>query len=139
MTIPSSSRSSRTTASSGASPASILPPGNSHSPASDRPSGRLASSILPSASRRTQAATRTIGCGFLGLIFDRSRVARSDSRAVIGVDGDIVVSEVAGPNRRGFLADTDIHADRKLGPPHIGSTVLLAIGRRDLAILGDKN
>ena len=58
-TMPSSSFSSRISVSSGRSPASTLPPGNSQRPAIDLPAGRSASSTRPSASIRAQAATST--------------------------------------------------------------------------------
>src|SRR5690242_14726594 len=58
-TTPSSSRSSRASASTGASPTSHLPPGNSHRPARCLPAGRRASSTRPPASRNTPATTWT--------------------------------------------------------------------------------
>src|SRR5574344_2606172 len=51
MVMPSSSCSSRRRACSTVSPASSLPPGNSHQPARTLPGGRLVSSRAPSSSR----------------------------------------------------------------------------------------
>src|SRR5690606_20091239 len=57
--MPSSSRSSRTSACSGVSPRSILPPGNSHSPARSRPTVRRARSTRPRGSVMAAATTST--------------------------------------------------------------------------------
>ena len=73
--------SSRISASSGRSPASTLPPGNSHRPASCLPSGRWA--IRPGRRRRS-APPRPPG---------------AVSGPIVAVDRDVVLGQVAGPHR----------------------------------------
>src|SRR6516165_5368428 len=115
--MPSSSASSRISAASGVSPASTLPPGNSHSPAIDLPGGRWASSTRPSASISATAATSTTG--------------GEASAAVAGIDVDVAVGQIAGPYRRLAAADTDIDGDRDLAAFHV-------LGNRGLVITGHR-
>ena len=57
--MPSSSRSSRCKATKSLSPATTLPPGNSHQPAMCRPAGRSAIRTRPAASNNAPATTRS--------------------------------------------------------------------------------
>src|SRR5690606_974609 len=109
--------------SSGRSPGSTLPPGNSHRPASCLPSGRWAMSTRPSTSRRAQAATRT------------SFMPRA-SRTVVAVDGDIFLRQVAGPHRRLATAEAEIDPDGDLVPLHVGGGGGLVIGGIARAFVG---
>src|SRR6516164_4395939 len=111
--MPSSSASSRISVASGVSPASTLPPGNSHSPAIDLPGGRWASSTRPSASISATAATSTTG--------------GEASAAVAGIDVDIAVGQIAGPHRRLAAADADIDGDLDFATAHMGSDRRLVI------------
>src|SRR5215469_9208068 len=88
--MPSSSFSSRISAASGVSPASSLPPGNSQSPPCSLCAGRCARRTRPSASIKTAATTvTTVAAGSAGT-----------SAPVIGIDGDVIMGEIGGPNRR---------------------------------------
>src|SRR5712692_5898353 len=99
----SSSASSRISAVSGVSPASTLPPGNSHNPAIGLPAGRRASNTRPSASTNAAAATSTMR-----------------SATVAGIDVDVFVGQIAGPHRGLAAADADIDRDLDIAAAHIG-------------------
>ena len=104
--------------SSGVSPASTLPPGNSHSPAIDLPCGRWAISTRPSTSTSATAATSTrgrppSGGGPPG----HSSSNAGLSRTIAAVDVDVAVRQVAGPHRRAAAADAEIDADRRCRGP----------------------
>src|SRR5579871_5036044 len=113
--MPSSSASSLINVSSGRSPASILPPGNSHKPAIGLPSGRRVKSTRPSASISAQAATSTS--------FTRG------SAPVIAVDGDIFLGEVTGQHEVGAVAETKIDHEINHVALHIGGCARFVIGR----------
>ena len=55
--------------------------------------------------------------------------ARWCSRPVVGVDGDVAVRQIAGPDGRLTRADADIDADFKLGPLHVFGTRILGVIR----------
>src|SRR5204863_7128744 len=61
------------------------------------------------------------------------------SRAVVGVDGDIVLGEIAGPYDACRLAYPDIDGNGDLRVLHIRRAVFLAVARRHLAVLGVEN
>src|SRR5215472_3669896 len=128
--MPSSSASSRINAASGVSPASILPPGNSHRPAIDFPAGRWASSTRPSVSTSATAATSTTrrpppspaGAGAPGRPPAGAGVPGEGwgrSAAVAGIDVDVAMGQIAGPHRRLAAADADIDGDRDLAAFHM--------------------
>src|SRR6266568_4047834 len=121
--MPSSSASSRISATSGVSPGCTLPPGNSHSPARCLPSGRSASSTRPSASISATAATRTIG--------------RAASAAVAAVDVDIAVRQVAGPYSRPASTDADVDSDADFAALHVLGDRAFVIPRHRAALLRD--
>src|SRR6516165_8656774 len=122
--IANSSASSRTRAFSGVSFASTLPPGNSQSPAIGAPSGRLASSNRPRPSSRAQATTsvswRAVAAAVpvaLRLALERAvrvGLGTRTSTAVVGVDRDVVVRQIARPYGRVSRSDTDVRADDEL-------------------------
>src|SRR5215475_3807909 len=102
--MPSSSLSSRTRASSGVSPASTLPPGNSHRPANCLPSGRWQISTRPSASTSAQATTR-----------ESLLKSANPLGTIVAVDLDVALGQVAGPHGGLAAAHADIDADLELG------------------------
>src|SRR3989344_2933948 len=58
----------------------------------------------------------------------RAARPRSGSAAVVGVDADVVVREVAGPDGGGGLAAAQVHADGDFRLFHDALTVFLAVG-----------
>src|SRR4029077_16061024 len=99
MSRPSSSFSSRQSAVSGLSPAAILPPGNSHKPAIALPLGRCCSSTLPSPSINAAQTFGTIG---------------GRSAPVAGIDVDVAMRQIAGPDLGAALADAEIDLNHDL-------------------------
>src|SRR5258708_5019235 len=141
--MPSSSCSSRTSACSGVSPASTLPPGNSQRPAIDLPSGRWAISTRPSGSTRATAATSTSGRapsggGPPGHSSSKARALKgAASRTVAAVDVDVAVREIAGPDGGAAAADPEIDVDQDVGALDVPGDRRLVIVRHDLAAVGD--
>src|SRR3569833_2032281 len=123
--MPSSSFSSRIIHASGVSPASTLPPGNSQRPASGLPSGRWQISTRPSTSTRAAAAASSRGLG-----------SAMPLGAVVAVDLDVALGEVAGPHLGGAAADAHVDADFKLLLLHVGAHLGLVVVAGDEAILG---
>src|SRR6185369_11286525 len=142
--MPSSSRSSRTSASSGVSPGSTLPPGNSHSPAIDLPSGRCAISTRPSTSTSATAATRTngrspSGGGPPGHSSSNDELKSGGSRTIAAVDVDVAVRQIAGPDRGAAAADAEIDVDHDVGALDVPGDRRLVVVRHDLAALDRKS
>src|SRR3954470_16758115 len=140
--MPSSSCSSRTSACSGVSPASTLPPGNSHSPAIDLPAGRCAISRRPSTSISATAATSTSGRspsggGPPGQSSSNSALNSALSRTVAAVDVDVAVRQVAGPHGGPAAADAEVDVDHHVGALDVLGDGGLVIVRHDLAAVGD--
>src|SRR5580693_4429282 len=104
--MPNSSSNSLIRQASGVSPGSILPPGNSHIPARFFPAGRLQINTRPSTSTSAAAATSKI------------EVTPGASRAVVPVELDIALGQIAGPHRRAGPADADIDGHLQLGVFH---------------------
>src|SRR4051812_49122932 len=101
--MPSSSCSPRASASTGGSPLSTFPPGNSHQPAYTLPGGRLARRKAPSARRITAAATSTIT-----LFFWLGRVpARPVARELVG-DAAAARATQQGPLQDFFASGLDL-------------------------------
>src|SRR5690606_19321769 len=61
------------------------------------------------------------------------------SGAVISVDADIAVREIAGPDGGSTLPDADIDRDLQLGALHVGGPVFLGIAGSDPALFGDED
>src|SRR6188474_3633693 len=59
------------------------------------------------------------------------------SAAIVRVDRDVVVGEVAGPDRGAGRADADIGADDDLAALHIGRNRILHVLGGTLAVAGD--
>src|SRR5262249_38742527 len=127
-TIPNSSFSSRISVSSGRSPGSTLPPGNSHNPAIALPVGRCANRMRPSTSTRAQATTRTSLTlttqaprpSQPGINAASTPVVNPALRTVITVDRDIFLGQVAGQHAvaAGSQAQRDPDGDFRL--THVG-------------------
>src|SRR5260370_13742787 len=123
--MPSSSCSSRTSACSGVSPASTLPPGNSQRPAMDLPSGRWAISTRPSGSTSATATTSTSGRSPRGggppgqSSSNDHALKRAPSRTVAAVDVDVAVRQIASPHRGAAAADAEIGVYHHLGALHV--------------------
>src|SRR5690606_18496223 len=110
--IPSSSCSSRASASCRDSPSSTLPPGNSQRPPWCLWAGRWLSRISPWGLRTIAATTSS-----------RSVI----SGPVFGVDLDVVVAEVAGPDGIGGIAGAERHANSDIRLRHHCRTLLFRV------------
>src|SRR5262245_31688127 len=140
--MPSASRSSRTSASAGVSPASTLPPGNSHSPAIDLPSGRWAIRTRPSTSTSATAATSTSGRspsggGPPGQSSSNDGLKSVGSGTIAAVDVDVAVRQIAGPDRGAAAADAEIDVDHDVGALDVAGHRRLVVVGHDLAAVGD--
>src|SRR4029079_6998456 len=107
--IASSSRNSRIRVSSGRSPFSTLPPGNSQRPAIDLPCGLCAINTRPSVSTSAQAAMRTIL---------RAKAPAPGLRAIVAVDGDVFFGEIAGENAIAAFAQPECNFQADFGFLH---------------------
>src|SRR5437016_674509 len=127
--------------SSGRSPASTLPPGNSQRPAIAFPGGRSASRTRPSASTRAQAVTRTrltltaLGSRLPGAALRpcQDQGLTPALRPVVSVDGYVLVGEVAGEHPVAPIPEPERDFDRDLGILHVGGDRVLAVGGIALA------
>src|SRR3954468_18210846 len=134
--MPSSSWSSRIRLSSGRSPGSSLPPGNSQRPASVLPSGRCAIRTRLSTSISAQATTS------VSLRSAMPWSAPNDDcylRPVVAVDRDILLGEVAGQHAIAALAEAKRDLDLDLRVLHHLGYVGLVVGRIARAAFGDSN
>src|SRR5437879_1955867 len=124
--MPISSWSSRIRVASGRSPGSTLPPGNSHRPAIALPCGRCAIRTRLSLSTSAQATTR---------VSLTSPMRRSG--AVIAVDRDIFLGEVAGQHAVAAFAHAERDSDLDFRILHRGRDFLLIVGRVARAAFDD--
>src|SRR5512145_653360 len=138
MSMPSSSWSSRPSATSGASPSRTLPPGNSHSPAMGLPGGRRARSTRPSTSISAAAATRTIGATLAGGSGIPSHPVGA-SAPIAAIDVDIPMGQIAAPHHRLASTNADVDRDVDLAPGHVLGDRGFVIARHGLAVGGDRD
>src|SRR6056297_2334943 len=123
MPISSSSRSSRASASASDSPASTLPPGNSHSPPWCADSALRLTRILRCASSTTATAT----CNTV-----------MPSGPVLGVDAHVVVREIGGPDHRRGRAALQFDTNHDILGRHGHYPLFLAVARGAAATLGNE-
>src|SRR5699024_7311282 len=115
-----SSSSSRASARVTVSPASILPPGNSHSPAPGVPERRRAINTRPSWARTMPTAT-----------------CKASSGSILGIDAHVFVTQIAGINTRADHPPPQANADGVLGTLHDGRAPGVGILRVRFATTND--
>src|ERR1700730_17834565 len=129
--MPSSSRSSRISVSSGRSPDSILPPGNSHRPSIGLPDGREGGKTGPSEASNAQAGANTS-------FTDETR-GTARSAPIIAVDGDVFLGEIASQHAVGAAAEAEIDREVDHIALHVGGDLGLVIGGIARALGRDAN
>src|SRR5690625_4120130 len=86
----------------------------------------------------TQAPAGPIGAGW-GKSDATSSTAPPASRAIIRIDADISMRQIAGPDGGAPLANADIDRDFELRPLHVSRARLFRVAGSDPALFGDQN